>query len=572
MNHLKFLIITSSFIVQTMHTSGMDQILHAQRLAHLATLKGTGTLPAATTVSLAENTSGSVVSAKELLLPIKTLRYNLANGKPHTSEPSNVKSGAISQHETDIINTRKQFIAEKFKEFLKSESVVPLEHIPNIAICTSGGGYRAMISTFGFLQALQEEQILDLVLYASSLSGSAWGLGCWISAKEKLPDFISNVKNNLQKNRSLLVKAIGKGMLPAITNTQDIKDLITNLMTKYVFDQEVCLTDVWGSLIINDILSHIPIYDKQNLHLTDQLSALNTGKYPFPLYTAIQANHNPAGGHYDYEWFEFSPTDIRNLESNYFMPTWAFGRYFENGESKPKAASPGLLSSDTIMLFPPELPLSSFLGVCGSAFTVNAKELIRMQKESSALNALQQQIVNTILEKLKDEHPLNISGTRLLPGIFFNPKYRPGMPVNKNKITLIDAGIDFNLPIPPILNKQRNIDIIIILDASSSYADYAPALRASQEYARAHGFHFPKINLEKTMGSDAIIFEQANSPTVIYIPFKNDCLETYCSTFNFAYTAEQFESTKKFAYDATKKAMPFIQHAIAMKHIEKSRT
>src|SRR5690606_27664772 len=70
-----------------------------------------------------------------------------------------------------------------------------------------------------------------------------------------------------------------------------------------------------------------------------------------------------------------------------------------------------------------------------------------------------------------------------------------GMSQSKRKddkiLALSDAGIDFNLPYPPISGErpERKVDIIIFLDASAGIKE-APELKAAEKYARDRNLKF----------------------------------------------------------------------------------
>ncbi len=46
--------------------------------------------------------------------------------------------------------------------------------VPVLAVVCSGGGSRALISTYGSLQGLQKIQLLDAVSYITGVSGATW--------------------------------------------------------------------------------------------------------------------------------------------------------------------------------------------------------------------------------------------------------------------------------------------------------------------------------------------------------------------------------------------------------------
>ena len=122
-------------------------------------------------------------------------------------------------------------------------------------------------------------------------------------------------------------------------------------------------------------------------------------------------------------------------------------------------------------------------------------------------------------------------------------------------LTLVDAGVDFNLPVPPLLKRERKLDLIIICDLSSN-ADTANELKYAEKYALKNGYKFPKVNYNGIGQSIISVFKDADPevPVVIYMPMiKNDNYSKlfdpkslakhggYCSTFNLKYTPPQFD-------------------------------
>jgi hypothetical protein len=138
----------------------------------------------------------------------------------------------------------------------------------------------------------------------------------------------------------------------------------------------------------------------------------------------------------------------------------------------------------------------------------------------------------------------------------------------QRKLKLVDAGINFNLPYPPISGErpERKMDIIVFVDASGD--NLAIDLKHAENYARNHGLKFPAIdytNIDKKAVSMFKNDADAQVPIVIYMPriidralFNNPnlpfikdfesirnfdieaCIKAgACSTFNFTYTPQQ---------------------------------
>lgn len=93
-------------------------------------------------------------------------------------------SKAISPQEKKYIQYRTSFVRKYLKTFLSYE--IPKNYTPKIAFMGSGGGYRAMLSTLGFLSGAKKMGLLDCTFYIAGVSGSTWTIGTWMSSKHSI--------------------------------------------------------------------------------------------------------------------------------------------------------------------------------------------------------------------------------------------------------------------------------------------------------------------------------------------------------------------------------------------------
>ena len=111
----------------------------------------------------------------------------------------------------------------------------------------------------------------------------------------------------------------------------------------------------------------------------------------------------------------------------------------------------------------------------------------------------------------------------------------------------------FNLPFAPLLRKERQVDIILVCDASSDISG-CQTLHWAEEYMNRKELKFPPIDYAKADKQVMTIFKDSCDPTcpiVAYFPcIKNDaysssfdpayCVQDgYCGTMNFTYNAAQ---------------------------------
>jgi phospholipase A2 len=403
--------------------------------------------------------------------------------------------------------------------------------VPTVAVVASGGGFRAMLATIGFLSGLEQLGLLDAVTYISSLSGSTWAVGSWVASGLPITSF-----------KTELIPHLASGLLHV--TFPEVSLLIDAILTKWCFDQPITSVDFYGTLVGNKLLKD---FDKKRhlVYLSEQAGLLKEGKWPLPIYTAIHVR-----SHLTPEWCEFTPYEIGGAWLGHYVPSWAYGRRFDKGESLDYA---------------PEQSLSNHFGVFGSAFSMTFAQMYEIIKDKISTDAIKK-----VLERILED----IGNQRLTVPCFYNFTFgMDSSPIqNYQHIKLVDASFDFNLPYPPVSGErpERKPDILIFLDASTTIAG-VPALKKAASYAKKHHLAFPLIN-DPDISKKAITVlkneDDRNCPVIIYMPWIKDielwnnkkdemqfdsfrcyldyfdpkeCIQSFCITPNFVYNQHQAE-------------------------------
>ena len=405
------------------------------------------------------------------------------------------------------------------------------KQVPTIAMIGSGGGYRAMLGTTGFLNGAQKIGLLDTVTYITALSGSTWALAPWISTGMNVSQF-----------RSYIAQCITKKI--GISSLNEAKNIVDMLSVKVACDQPITMIDVYGGLLANRLLKQYG-NDCQRVHMSDQADRIKGGDYPYPIYSAIDAREAVAK---DPHWFEFTPHEIGAPDFGIYVPTWGYGRQFENGKS---------------IDFSPEQSLGFLLGTFGSSFGVHFD---RAWDEIS--EKMPQFLVKQIVERQLFD-PLHGKPTESLWAEVFNFMFglKDQELTSRETLKFVDAEIDFNLPYPPVSGQrpERKADILIYLDSSE---DSIPgAIKKCEEYARKRGLKYPPMDYSEIDKNTISIFKDEKDPSVpvvIYLPPVSDAkvwaenkskaeFSTYTSIEGFDMeqcTKEGFCKTSNFQYDA----------------------
>jgi hypothetical protein len=467
---------------------------------------------------------GNIISIpQELLASIYTSlttqdnnAYRIAKVRTFTPETS------LCIEEIEATNARVQECNKTFETLLHQK--IDHDRTPRIAVCCSGGGIRACVATAGFLKGLDQEGLWNTITYLAGLSGSTWAIAPYeISDNDNFKDF-----------HPILLDRIVHGFMnkPPKEMIKDIAEALPTiaelLIRKLIFRDTPNIIDVYGFCLAETLLSEKD--SCLNTTLVHQQKNVVKGQRPYPLYTAI-VPHNDG---IRYDWITFSPYEIMSDDFASGVPTWAFGRSFENGISTNKA---------------PALPLGFCMGIWGSAISVSFEEFYNL-----ILDSLEPKAVFAALKFLAQE--TTIGDIRIFPAIIRNYTYKmKDLPRSeKERNTVVDAGISINLPLPPLLNIDRNVDIIIMMDASADVLG-AQQLRFAERYAADHNLPFPRIDYNGINDRPFSIFDDgfySPAPIIIYVPMvKNANYSTtfdpqdhlqpggFLNTGNFDYSIEQ---------------------------------
>lgn len=495
---------------------------------------------------------------------LETLKEKNAECTSCTTLQARVRLGSkLPESEQQFVRCRAKTVKAAVENLL-GESIKS-RAVPTIALCFSGGGFRAMIETLGSLQGADEIGLLDATMYTAGLSGSTWALAPWVASGLFIDEYYEQLKPKINHSNMYYVSDLAYNHRT---------DLLAMMYRKYSDNQCINMVDVYGGLLANILLDGL-VDHKQMYTFADVQSNLETGNYPLPICTAV------AGGVDNHHlWFEFTPYEIGNVDIG-FVPTWAFGREFSDGESV-------LLPNGS---FARPQTLGYLMGLWGSAFAVDGERLnfeLGGYMESGLFASLEPMYVKSIavlgllagyaayekgyispdyviaLKNYFDECKKSNLGAATVPNFSYGMKHKrwfgwlEGDDVEfgaNTHLSLVDGGFDLvddcclNIGIIPLLRQERHADIIIICD-SSGKLNQAPALRAAENRARLLGLPFPEIDYKDIHTKVISVFqdpEDTSVPTIIYMPgIQNPSYGSfdpkeahYAATVNFSYTPEQ---------------------------------
>jgi len=455
---------------------------------------------------------------------------------------------SLPEAEIDAVKNRRE-INKMAQEKLLG---ISLEKPLTIGVSFSGGGDRALVAALGSLCGLDEIKLLDGVTYLALLSGSTW-MAPWFAHGNKIRQYKNMAAENLTTGLEVRNFAEAKGIFDRLLLVAFQKKPLTTM-------------SIYDALLVNTFFRDFG-RERFTKHMVAQFENIKTGKMPFAINTAIILDPAFPGE----EWMEFNGVEIGSEFLGAFAPTWSFNRNFKAGRS-----------TDFAFDFP------FYLGTYGGAIGLNVDLLYRhsIEKELSKLpvpldvfaknffrEILEQKLTSRIMVK-------NVSFPPLM-SVFRNFTFgvKEGILKTEETMELTDAGLAFNNPIPPLLRYDRQVDVIMIFDNSAGEGIFqGEELRKIVEYVKRKNKPFPEITEQEIQAAGKrtiTVFqgEDPNVPVVMYFPrFKdegqwnwlktkeefqqfvpilegfstNDCLKTYCNTFNFKYQKHETEQLSAF--------------------------
>ncbi|KAK9327941.1 acyl transferase/acyl hydrolase/lysophospholipase [Lipomyces starkeyi] len=415
--------------------------------------------------------------------------------------PAHVRLGPqLSNQEVKFRKNRAKFTKKGLAKYLEIPvSSIDERDIPIIAVTGSGGGYRAMIATCGYIRALQETGLFDCTTYLAGVSGSTWLMALFYTLAEyDTSRIIDHIKARTGVHFAFLPAA-----MELFTTAPTDKFLLHGIIEKLHYNYtSVSLPDIYGVLLSSRLLvpNNELIVDRDNLKISTQRRIVDTGAVPMPIYTAVRHEFGLTGAEVEatnqsttqpdstvtkqrnkreswFQWFEFTPYEVGCEEVSAWIPTWSLGRRWRNG-----------VSVDTAV---PELNLTLLLGTFGSAFCATLSHFYKEIRPALPDIAISQSLDNIIKENddnLKEVHPITPAGIpNYLLGL--KPYLPPSCPESihtEKDINLMDAGMDNNLAFYPLLRPEREVDMILAFDSSADIPD-VPWLELTAGYTKRRG-------------------------------------------------------------------------------------
>lgn len=483
---------------------------------------------------------------------------------------------SISQNESAWLEKRNKVTSVALKDFLtratanfsdSSEVLSKLfndgnsENLPKIAVAVSGGGYRSMLTGAGVLAAMDNRTegayehglggLLQSTTYLSGASGGNWLVGTlalnnWTS--------VQDILNNMQNDDSIwdLSDSIVTPGGINIFKTAKRWDHISNAVeSKQNADYNTSLADIWGRALAYNFF---PSLNRGGIGLTwssiRDFPVFQNAEMPFPISVADGRYPGTKVINLNATVFEFNPFEMGSWDPslNSFANVKYLGTNVSNGVPLERGkCTAGFDNAGFIM---------------GTSSTLFNQFLLRINSTHlpSFITRLARHFLKDLSQDFNDiavYSPNPFKDTK-----FLDSDYTTSI-IDSDSLFLVDGGEDDeNVPVLPLIQKERDVDIIFAVDNSAdmrlAWPDGSSLVHTyeRQFVKQGQGMSFPYVpdtntfvnlglNKKPTFfGCDAnnLTDLQYIPPLVVYLPNAEYSFNSNQSAFKLSYSESQRRS------------------------------
>ncbi|KAI8995074.1 lysophospholipase, partial [Gaertneriomyces semiglobifer] len=475
----------------------------------------------------------------------------------------------ISPEEEQWVSAKRTASIPAWRDYLMRANISGLNindftsgpRLPNIAISISGGGYRAMLGGASVLNAFDVRNetaaaagtggVLQIASYLGGLSG-----GAWLVSSLAIADFapLTSMFGAWDLDTNLILPA-GQGGLSAFRNVKEYNQAANAVDQKAGAGFKVTLTDYWSQLLgphidqnIADGAAFTPTWSS-----LAALSSLANHTFPFPLVVFAQRSPQEKRVTVMSNVWEANVFDTGSFNPaiNAFVQTKYYGTFVSNDQPQHQPLQEG---SPFQAIRPPcvnDFDHSSFIaGTSSSLFNVAMEQL-------GGTDSFLQPIASKLSEEGRD--------TAIIPNPFHQSQLSNSSVANDLNIELVDGGENGqNLPLFPLIQVARDVDVILAGDVSADTVNYYPnatSVIISAQYATWMNLpdRFPPVPMipeawvaqgllerNTVFGCGALASNGGGNtsyagPMLVYIPNRSAVTNTNYSTFKLTYSQDEID-------------------------------
>ena len=481
-------------------------------------------------------------------------------------------------------------ISAEEKQFLKNQG-----HETRIGLCSSGGGLRAFIVTSALMEVFEE---LPISIH-SGASGSTWAMG------RKLALAAEGRKD--QYFCQSIGPAICRGILYDYPLDESKEYIARATLEKR--ERKTGLLHKWGLGLNNVILHGIdPKWKNSPLAAFEEIQQKN--KQPLMIFSSMESHR-----HYHLIYQDRYKRTVGNylvqhydakIEKTVFDETYLQDSAHSGAFSWRRPAAHSGLKHNGLTITP---SLTTELATCGSAFSIDHKtaanttdptinKMLAITKWLPDIVGVASWLFEDDLEncskRVWEKENVTIANDELSFVIPVKGGGLNGARVSKPDLKTDlkhpeeghrrDLGIFYNLPLLPLMRKEREIEIIIINDTSET-ENIGDELKKAIQDVKSYGYKVPEIpdGLLNQKKAAIVIGDPTDLSTVCFIYMPTIPLDDLPNGINTPYDPMSWETMKlqgnhkelkhlyHYSKERCKLALPIIKEAIKQRQQAKTR-
>ncbi|EXJ65372.1 lysophospholipase [Cladophialophora yegresii CBS 114405] len=507
----------------------------------------------------------------DTLIAVESLRRSLPNSrKGYTPSfqncPANrpvVRSAAaLSPNETQWLQQRRNKTVTPLRNLLNRLDIEGFNAgqyidthsdnasaLPNIGIAVSGGGWRALMNGAGAIKAFDSRTVnntgegklgglLQSATYLSGLSGGSWLVGSiYINNFTTIGALQADSSGSVYEFGNSVFQGPEEGGIQIFNTAEYYADLVSDVNGKADAGFDTSLTDLWGRALSYQLINATgggAAYTWSSIGISQPFISADT---PYPIIIADSRAPDERLISANTTIFEFNPFEMGTWDPTAFgfVPLNHLGTNFTGG--RVPSGDQCVVGFDNA---------GYLMGTSSTLFNQFILQLNNTDIPDSLRNLL-----GGLLEDL-DQSNNDIADYTPNPFYRYNPETNPG--ADSTRLTLVDGGEDLqNIPLHPLIQPTRNVDIIFAVDSSADTTYFWPngtSLVATYERSisdMANGTAFPTVpdvntfvnlglNTRPTFfGCDTSNFTGGTTPPlVVYLPNSPYVSFSNISTFQFS--------------------------------------
>ncbi|XP_053138991.1 cytosolic phospholipase A2 delta-like isoform X2 [Hemicordylus capensis] len=460
--------------------------------------------------------------------------------------------------EQDFLRERKKVVKNALEGVLNQK--LQEHEVPVIAVMATGGGMRAMSALYGHLLGLQKLKFLDCVTYLTGASGSTWAMR---NLYEDHDWSQNDLMGPIHKAREYVARSKS-----SVFSLEALLSYNAELSQRVKAGHSVSFTDVWSLMI-----EHM-FHDKQSDNkLSDQQKAVSKGQNPLPIYVALNVKEDTQTTYEFREWCEFSPYEVGFSKYGAFIPSEDFGSEFFMGQLMKKRQESKICYLEGLWSNIFSLNMVDVWNVCSSLNQKWQWPFLSKEEDSNQPSVCQMACfcppsdISDIINGVLTHRPLGEWKPNFLRGLQLCTNYHQheqfsvwqdtNLDMDPNHLTpldkdlcLVDAGYFINTSCPPLLRKERDVDVILSFDYNLLETRFH-SIEHMGEYCSKMKIPFPNIELtdaDRKNPKECYVFDKdPNAPIVIHFPLVNDSFTKFKEPGIKRSSAEKAEGNMDFA-------------------------